>query len=91
MFLELKFFTVTHKSQSQSNSEAVFTVIILLYLLTLFNFAFQWLYVYSGFINQGINCWIIWKGFTNAGNTIARLGSGVVAGICTILADFTLV
>lgn len=89
MFFELKLFTVTN--QSQSNSRIVLTVIILLYLLILINFALEWSKLYSEFIYQGINFWTVFQWFTYANNTIAVLGSDIIAGFSTVVADSTLV
>ncbi len=89
VFLELELFTVTNVLWLSSRT--VFTIIILLYLLSLLSFAFEWSYVCSGFIDQGVNLWTVYQEFAHAGHTVATLSTGIISGICTIITDFTLV
>ncbi|KAK0220030.1 hypothetical protein IW262DRAFT_996943 [Armillaria fumosa] len=74
----------------RSIRRAMIVVIILLHALITINFAANWSFLYSAFIDNGNNFWTIFLKFDRAKQAVT-LETGVSAFISTILADLYII
>ncbi|KAK0488301.1 hypothetical protein EDD18DRAFT_1420172 [Armillaria luteobubalina] len=77
-------------SKSRHIGRVMIVIIILLHGVTMVNFAVEWSEIHFRYVNRGQSFWTEYLETSDPG-TMMTLGEGIMAAICTILADSTII
>ncbi|PBK61406.1 hypothetical protein ARMSODRAFT_1025725 [Armillaria solidipes] len=77
-------------NKSQHIGRVMVVIIILLHIVTTVNFAVNWSDIHSRFVDHGQSFWTKYLAAYDP-TIIITLGEGIMAAICTILADTTII
>ncbi|KAK0216473.1 hypothetical protein EDD85DRAFT_870584 [Armillaria nabsnona] len=77
-------------NKSQHVGRTIVFVIILLYIFTTVNFSVNWSNISSRFVENGQSFWTKYSAASDH-TIIITVGEGIIAALCTILADSTII